>query len=362
MAPIIQELKKIPVINSRVAVTAQHRHLLDQVLSLFEIKPNMDLDIMLPDQTLFEITTRSLLGLNTMLEKEKPDLVLVQGDTTTTFASALSAFYHKIPVGHVEAGLRTMNQYDPFPEEMNRRMTTVLADLHFASTPLARKHLLSCGIPKTRIFVTGNTVIDALKGILKQSKASIHPVLQSISPGSRILLVEAHRRENFGEPMENICDALFRIVQGHPDTCLIFSVHKNPHVQTPVYSKLKGKERIFLVEPVDYPTLVNLEQRAHLILTDSGGIQEEAPTLGKPVLVLRRTTERPEGVQAGVAKLVGADADRIYWEATKLLNDKKEYARMSRKANPYGDGKAARRIVDAILYFFGKKKRPREWR
>ncbi len=358
LAPVVKLLDKTPGVRSRVVVTAQHRQMLDQVLSLFAIKPHADLDIMLHDQTLFEITTRSLLGLEHLLVREKPDLVLVQGDTTTTFAASLAAFYHKFAIGHVEAGLRTLDKYNPFPEEMNRRITTVLADLHFAPTRLAEKNLLRSGISKKQIFLTGNTVTDALKEILKKGTSHAHPILKSFKGREKILLVEAHRRENLGKPMENICTALSRLVQDFPNLSVIFSVHKNPRVRETVYKVLKGQERIHLVEPMDYPTLVNLQKRAYLILTDSGGIQEEAPSLGKPVLVLRKTTERPEGVKAGVAKLVGTEPGKIYHEAMTLITSKEQYEKMSKKANPYGDGRAAERIVEAILYYFGKRKKP----
>lgn len=362
LAPVVKLLEKTPGIKSRVVVTGQHRHMLDQVLSLFEIKPDKDLDIMLNNQTLFEITTRSLLGLEHLLTKEKPNLVLVQGDTTTTFVAALAAFYHKFSIGHVEAGLRTDDKFNPFPEEINRRLTTVLSDLHFAPTKLAQKHLLDSGVPKNRIFLTGNTVTDALQGIVKKAKAFAHPVLKSIPARGKILLVEAHRRENLGKPMENICFALSRLVEDFSDVHIVFSVHKNPKVQETVHEILKGKERVHLVEPMDYPTLVNLESRAHFILTDSGGIQEEAPSLGKPVLVLRRTTERPEGIKAGVAKLVGTERANIYMEAVKLLTNKSEYKKMCKRSNPYGDGRASERIVESILYHFGKRKaRPRDF-
>lgn len=356
LAPVVKELEKTPGVKSRVVVTGQHRQMLDQVLELFQIKPDADLDIMLHDQTLFQITSRALLGLEKLLEKEKPDLVLVQGDTTTTFAAALASFYHKIPVGHVEAGLRTHDKYDPFPEEMNRRLTTSLADLHFAPTAWAKDNLSKSGVSDDKIFLTGNTVTDALQGIVEKSAAYAHPVLGEFNHHCRILLVEAHRRENLGKPMENICDALSRLIETYPDLRLVFSVHKNPRVRETVYGKLENKERIHLVEPMDYPTLVNLESKSYLILTDSGGIQEEAPSLGKPVLVMRKTTERPEGVTAGVARLVGTDAQTIFEEASRLIVDKTAYEKMSRTANPYGDGKASERIVKAILYFFGKEK------
>jgi UDP-N-acetylglucosamine 2-epimerase (non-hydrolysing) len=358
VAPVVKALENTPGIRSRVVVTGQHRQMLDQVLSLFEIKPHADLNIMIPDQTLFQITTRSLLGLEALLKKEKPHLVLVQGDTTTAFASALAAFYHQIPIGHIEAGLRTEDKYNPFPEEMNRRLITVLADLHFAPTRWAKANLLKSGVPESKIFLTGNTVTDALLSIQKKAEAFAHPILKSFNHKAKILLVEAHRRENLGKPMENICEALAKLAKDFQDLHLVFSVHKNPRVRETVFKKLKDKERIHLVEPMDYPTLVHLQSRAYLILTDSGGIQEEAPSLGKPVLVMRKTTERPEGIKAGVAKLVGTDAKKIYEETAWLLKNKRAYETMSKKANPYGDGKAAQRIVQAILYFFEKRKKP----
>ena len=355
LAPVIKEFQKTAGICSRVAVTGQHRQMLDQVLDLFKIKPDADLNIMSNNQTLFQITTRSLSGLEKLLVKEKPDLILVQGDTTTCFAAALSAFYHQIPVGHVEAGLRTDNKYNPFPEEMNRRLTTVLADLHFAPTALAKKNLISCGVPEKKIFLTGNTIVDALQSILKVIEKHAHPVLKKIPSSAKIILVETHRRENLGKPMENICDALDKLVKIFPNVHLIFSVHKNPKVRETVYRKLDKKERIFLLEPVDYPTLIYLQSKAYLILTDSGGIQEEAPSLGKPVLVMRKTTERPEGVKAGAAKLVGTDTKKIFLEAANLLKNKKAYEKMSRITNPYGDGKASKRIAEIIKFYFKKK-------
>jgi UDP-N-acetylglucosamine 2-epimerase (non-hydrolysing) len=356
LAPVIKELQKASGICSKVAVTGQHRQMLDQVLDLFQIKPDVDLNIMLHNQSLFQITNRSLTGLEKLFDQERPDLVLVQGDTTTCFAAALSAFYCQIPVGHVEAGLRTENKYNPFPEEMNRRLTTVLSDLHFAPTDLAKENLIQCGVPEKKIFVTGNTIVDALQNILEQPIHDAHPVLERIPHNSRIILVEAHRRENLGNPMENICQALDKLVENFPDLHLIFSVHKNPKVREVVYRKLQNKERIFLIEPVDYPTLIHLQSKAYLILTDSGGIQEEAPSLGKPVLVMRKTTERPEGVKAGVAKLVGTNAKSVFLETARLLKDKKLYNKMSRIANPYGDGKASKRIVQIIQHHFKRKK------
>lgn len=354
LAPVIKELEKYPdLIRSRIIVTAQHRQMLDQVLSLFEITPDEDLNIMQHDQTLFQITTRALSGLELILERERPDLILVQGDTTTVFASSLAAFYHKIAVGHVEAGLRTDDKYNPFPEEMNRRLTTVLADLHFAPTVLARKHLLSNGVSSDKIFLTGNTITDALEMIRPVAKNHPHPVLNNdLLKNKKIILVETHRRENLGSPMESICSALEKIVNSFSDVAVVFSVHKNPRVRETVFGMLSNKDRIFLVDPMDYSNLVNLEMNSHLILTDSGGIQEEAPSFGVPVLVLRKTTERPEGIDAGVAKLMGTDCERIYNEVSRLIADERYYAFIKQVANPYGDGQAARRIVEAILHHF----------
>jgi len=360
MAPVIMELKKHKEIKTLVFVTAQHREMLDQVLSLFDITPDRDLDIMKHDQTLTHITTSALEGLESIFMEDKPDMVLVQGDTTTSFAAALAAFYHKIPVGHVEAGLRTDKKYDPYPEEMNRRLITTIGDLNFAPTSLSVSNLLQNGISAENVFCTGNTVIDALLYIAERSDELTPPEINDkIIPGKRILLAEAHRRENLGTPMEEICEALSRLVKNYPDTQLIFPVHRNPRVRETVMSMLSGRERITLLEPVDYPVLVSLMKKSYLILTDSGGIQEEGPSLGKPVLVMRRTTERPEGVEAGTAKLVGVSAENIYNEASVLLDDEEAYNKMAKTVNPYGDGQAARRTVEAILYYFGlRKERP----
>lgn len=357
LAPVILEMAKYPeTIKLRIIVTAQHRQMLDQVLSLFNIIPHEDLNIMSHNQTLFQITTKSLTGLEALLAHDRPDLVLVQGDTTTVFASALAAFYHKIPIGHVEAGLRTNDKYNPFPEEMNRRLATVLTDLHFAPTYKAREHLLANGVLNSQIFLTGNTITDALEQIRKIARDHPHPILtRKELKDYRILLIEAHRRENLGEPMESICKALIKITETFKDVAIIFSVHKNPRVRETVFKILEGKERIYLVDPVDYPTLINLEMRSYLILTDSGGIQEEAPSFGVPVLVLRKTTERPEGIEAGVAKIVGTDTEKIFNEASSLLSDKAYYSTMRQVSNPYGDGQAARRIIEAILYYFNMR-------
>jgi UDP-N-acetylglucosamine 2-epimerase (non-hydrolysing) len=363
MAPVIMELKKHPEIETRVFVTGQHREMLDQVNELFNIVPDRDLKLMKPAQTLTHITTASLEGLEKVFEEDKPDLVLVQGDTTTSFASALAAFYQKIAVGHIEAGLRTDNKYDPFPEEMNRRMITVLGDLNFAPTPLSVENLRKNGVEKNKIFLTGNTVIDALLYIAERSDDMMPGEIRAkVQPERRMLLVEAHRRENLGKPMEQICRTLRRIIDEFPDTQIIFPVHRNPKVRETVFSILQGHDRITLLEPVDYPVLVGLMKKCHMILTDSGGIQEEAPSLGKPVLVMRRTTERPEGIDAGTAKLVGVEEEDIYREAKTLLTSMKVYDRMARAVNPYGDGQAARRTVEALLYFLGlRDSRPDEF-
>ena len=363
MAPVILEMMKHEELETRVIVTAQHREMLDQVLKLFDITPHRDLNIMKKNQTLTDITTRALAGLEEIFKEEKIDLVLVQGDTTTSFVAALAAFYQKIPVGHIEAGLRTDNKYDPYPEEMNRRLITTLGDLNFAPTTLAVDNLEKNGIPSEKIFRTGNTVIDALLHIANREDTVIpKEIRDKIIPGKRILLVEAHRRENLGKPMENICEALLKLVNDFPDTQLVFSVHRNPKVRETVFPMLEGKERITLLEPVDYPVLVRLMKESYLILTDSGGIQEEGPSLAKPVLVMRKTTERPEGVDAGTAKLVGVEMEDIYREGALLLTDSDEYEKMAKTANPYGDGEASRRTVEAILYYFGmREEKPDEF-
>ncbi|MCD4784207.1 MAG: UDP-N-acetylglucosamine 2-epimerase (non-hydrolyzing) [Candidatus Eremiobacteraeota bacterium] len=364
LAPVIIELKKHEdKIDTLVVVTAQHREMLDQVLNLFEIVPDRDLDIMEKNQTLTRITVKALEGLEKIFIEEKVDLVITQGDTTTSFVAALAAFYQKIAVGHVEAGLRTDNKYDPYPEEMNRRLITVLGDLNFAPTSLAVENLRKSGVSDDTIFLTGNTVIDALLHIANREDSVIPPEIRSkIIPGKRILLVEAHRRENLGKPMENICRALLSLVNDFPDTQLIFSVHRNPKVRDTVFPMLRDKERITLLEPVDYPVLLSLMKKSYLVLTDSGGIQEEGPSLGKPVLVMRKTTERPEGVDAGTAKLVGVETENIYKSASELLTDSAAYEKMAHTANPYGDGQASRRTAEAILYNFGfRDERPDEF-
>ena len=356
MSPVVLELQRFPEkVKVVIAVTGQHREMLHQVLDVFHIKPQYNLDIMRPKQSLAEITTRSLEGLEGIIIRERPDIVLAQGDTTTTFAASLAAFYNKVAVGHVEAGLRTDNKYDPFPEEMNRRLTTVLADLHFAPTPAAKKNLLAEGIPASRIYVTGNTVIDALLSVAEtSSEIPDIPGLGKMNlDGRRMILVTAHRRENWGEPMRRICIAIRSIVEAFPDTEVVFAVHKNPIVRDIVFKELGGAERVHLIEPPDYVPFVHLLKKAHLILTDSGGVQEEAPALGKPVLVMRKTTERPEGVEAGTAALTGTESDDVFQAAAKLLTDQNAYNNMARAINPYGDGSASVRIREALFKYFG---------
>ena len=355
MAPVVLELKKYPdLITPIVAVTAQHRDMLDQVLNLFNIKPDYDLNIMAQGQTLFDITTKAMNGLNEVLSKEKPDIVLVHGDTTTTFAGALAAYYHETAVGHVEAGLRTYNKYSPFPEEMNRKLTGAIADLHFAPTDTASSNLKAEGTKEDKIFVTGNTVIDALHKTVTDDFKFDDEKLENIDyENKRIILVTTHRRENLGEPMRHVYKALKDIVNEFDDVEIVFPVHKNPKVREVVNEELGNIEAVHLIDPLDYEPFANLMHRAFLVLTDSGGIQEEAPSLGKPVLVLRDTTERPEAVKAGTVKLIGTERQKVYEETKYLLTDHDEYQRMANTCNPYGDGKASKRIIEAILYHYG---------
>lgn len=355
MAPIVMEMKKYPdKIIPVVAVTAQHREMLDQVLNLFHIVPDYDLDIMAAGQTLFDITSKAMLGLDKVLAKENPDIVLVHGDTTTTFAGALAAYYHQTAVGHVEAGLRTHNKYSPFPEEMNRKLTGSIADLHFAPTSTSEQNLLAESVKAESIFVTGNTVIDALHHTVREGFSFTDDLLQKIDfDNKRVILVTTHRRENLGEPMRHVYEALRQITEEFEDVEIVFPVHKNPKVREVVQEELGGLEKVYLIDPLDYEPFANLMHKAHLILTDSGGVQEEAPALGKPVLVLRDTTERPEAVSAGTVKLIGTDKNRVYEETKLLLSDEKEYNRMAESCNPYGDGKASERILQAILYHYG---------
>lgn len=352
MAPVVLELAKYPdQITPVVAVTAQHREMLDQVLRLFSIKPDYDLDIMSEGQTLYDITSRALTGLREVLSIERPDMVLVHGDTTTTFAGALASYYQQIPVGHVEAGLRTRNKYSPFPEEMNRKLTGSLADLHFAPTATARQSLLAEAVSEADIFVTGNTVIDALLATVDPHYQFSDSLLSSINyQKQRVILVTTHRRENLGEPMRQVYQALKRIVSDFPDVEIVFPVHRNPKVRDVVNSILGGIARVHLCDPLDYQPFANLMARSTLILTDSGGIQEEAPALGKPVLVLRDTTERPEAIDAGTVKLIGTLEETVYRETSALLSDHSQYRAMSESVNPYGDGLASTRIVQTLLW------------
>jgi len=360
MAPLVLALRDDAGIESRVVVTAQHREMLDQVLRLFQIKPDYDLDIMQAGQTLYDITARALLGLRGVLQEERPDLVLVHGDTTTTFAGALAAYYEQIPVGHVEAGLRSGNKFSPFPEEMNRTLTGALCDLHFAPTLTSKANLLAEGKSSEHIYVTGNTVIDALLMTVRADYQFEDPLLKNMDFNSRrVLVVTTHRRENLGEPMRQMYLAMKDIVRDFPDTVLVFPVHKNPAVRSVVEEVLGGEERVVLVEPMDYEPFANLLNKSHLILTDSGGLQEEAPSLGKPVLVLRENTERPEAVQAGTVELVGTGREKIYETTRRLLADDKAYREMAQAVNPYGDGQACRRIIRCLRYYWGwDKERP----
>lgn len=350
LAPVVRHLQQTPGVETRVCVTAQHREMLDQVLTLFDIRPDYDLNIMRPRQSLAEVTSSVLLGLEPVLKRERPDWILVQGDTTTVMAAALAAFYQGVRVGHVEAGLRTGDKQHPFPEEINRRLASVLADLHFAPTPWARDNLLHEGIPADQIVVTGNPVIDALFEIVNRPYDWQSGPLAVVPRDRRILLVTAHRRENFGQPIRDICAALTSLARRYGDSlAIVYPVHLNPNIQEPVYSLLQNEPNIILLPPLDYWPLVHLLQASTLALTDSGGLQEEAPSLGKPVLVMRQTTERPEAMMAGTAKLVGTDPTQIIAEVSRLLDDPIAYHQMAQAINPYGDGRARFRIVDALL-------------
>ena len=350
LAPVLNRLKQTSAVESIVCITAQHREMLDQVLRLFEIRPDFDLDIMQPAQPLAELSAAVFRGLEPVLAEVAPDWVLVQGDTTTVMCAALLAYYHQVKVGHVEAGLRTGDKFQPFPEEVNRQVLGVVADLHFAPTEWARANLLREAIPTERITVTGNTVIDALQAVVARPLDLSAGPLTGVDDSQQIILVTAHRRENFGAPLERIFTALRTIATEHSGrVTLIYPVHLNPNVQEPAHRLLAGVPNIRLIEPVDYLTMVHLMKRAHLILTDSGGIQEEAPALGKPVLVLREKTERPEALQAGTAILVGTDPERIVRETRRLLDDPRAYTAMAKAVNPFGDGHAAERIVAALL-------------
>jgi len=359
LAPVILDLRAHPAdFRTTVVATAQHREIMDQALSLFGIKPDHDLGVMTRRQTLDQITIRILRGMRPVLERRRPDLVLVEGDTTTVLAAGLAAFYAKIPVGHVEAGLRTRDRYNPFPEEMNRRLVGALAEIHFAPTRRARENLLAEGVEPRRIFVTGNTVVDALQAMARRPAPLPGLIAAALSkPGARLVLVTAHRRENWGRPLREIFRALGDLAARHHEVQVVYAVHPNPVVRDTARRVLGRTPRVHLLDFPPYSVFVSLLQRAHLVLTDSGGVQEEAPALGKPVLVLRTNTERPEGVAAGVAKLVGTDRQAIAREAGRLLEDERAYARMARAANPYGDGRAAARIRRAILYTLGRRAR-----
>lgn len=359
MAPVVKCLRQEPFFEVRVCVTAQHREMLDQVLSLFEIVPDYDLDLMRPGQGLFEITNSALAGLKGVLSDISPDLVLVHGDTTTTLSASLASYYQRIPVGHVEAGLRTGNIYSPWPEEINRKMTGAIARLHFAPTEKARQNLLAENTPEDHIFVTGNTVIDALLDVVQKLESDPDKSREldeslGIDPSRKLVLVTGHRRESFGDGLQRICDALARLAS-REDIQIIYPVHLNPNVMGPVEERLGSLERVKLIRPQDYLPFVHLMRRSHVILTDSGGIQEEAPSLGKPVFVMRDTTERPEAIDAGTVKLVGTDAELIVREVSRLFDDRKAYEAMSRAHNPYGDGLASGRIIEAILDFVGPR-------
>ena len=352
LSPVILQMKDHPDLEPQVCVTGQHREMLDQVLDVFEVVPDVDLALMLPNQTLSELTARAISAIDAYLTGKKPDMVVVQGDTTTVFCAALCAYYHKIPVGHVEAGLRTWNKYSPFPEEINRVLATQLADLHFAPTNTSRDNLLREGVTPDRIFVTGNTVIDAL-GLALEKVKSDPPEIPGLPPGAMtngrpLVLITGHRRESFGEGFRNICLAIVELAHRFPSAEFVYPVHLNPNVREPVFRLLGNIPNIRLIDPLGYLSFVALMNRAEIILTDSGGIQEEAPTLGKPVLVMRDTTERPEAVSAGTAKIVGAETVSIVREATCLLSDGESYRKMAQAHNPYGDGRASMRIVDII--------------
>ncbi len=357
MCPVVQELKKqVEYVDTIVAVTAQHREMLDQVMSLFHIVPDYDLDIMTAGQTLYDVTDRALMGLKDVLEKAQPDLVLVHGDTTTTFVGALAAYYKQIPIGHVEAGLRTGDKYSPFPEEMNRKLTGAMADFNFAPTAVAKANLLKENVNPDSIYVTGNTVIDALHATVQDKFIFLDPGLQkALASGHKLILMTTHRRENLGEPMRHVYQALRKVIAKNPNVEAIFPMHMNPKVREVAESVLGDLDRVHLVEPMEYEPFANLMAKVDIVLTDSGGIQEEAPALGKPVLVLRNTTERPEAVTAGTVKLIGTNKEDVLAATTRLLEDQAYYKKMAEAVNPYGDGLAAKRIVSFILKKYGFK-------
>jgi UDP-N-acetylglucosamine 2-epimerase (non-hydrolysing) len=351
LAPVIHRLRRHgDDFQTVVVVTAQHRHLMDQALGLFNIVPDVDLNLMLERQELPLLTGRVLESMSAVLNRARPDLVLIQGDTTTVFAAALAAFYHHIPVGHIEAGLRSHNNYNPFPEEMNRRMTTLMAAVHFAPTPFAKQMLIGEGVPEEQIVVTGNTGVDTLMHTLKLSRPLVHSPLEDVDmAGKRMVLVTSHRRESWGVELQNICEAVKALVERNPDVVVVYPVHPNPIVKETATAILQDTERVYLLDPLDYAKFVHLMRRAYMILTDSGGLQEEAPSLKKPLLLMRDTTERPEAFTAGLAKIVGTERDGILREADRLLNDPDLYAAMTNSGNPYGDGSAAARVVTALV-------------
>lgn len=353
MAPLVLRLKKDDRFEEITVVSAQHREMLDQVLDIFKIKPDYDFNIMHKNQTLEDITSKVILDMAKVIKKEQPDIVLVHGDTTTSFAAGLATFYEQTKLGHVEAGLRTWNKYSPFPEEMNRQMTDDLTDLYFAPTKLSKQNLIKENHPADNIYVTGNTAIDALEQTVKEEYH--HDVLDEINSDSKIVLVTMHRRENQGEPMRRVFKVMKQVVDSHKDVEIIYPVHLSPRVQKVAKEVLSDDPRIHLIKPLDVVDFHNLAKKSYFIMTDSGGVQEEAPSLGKPVLVLRDTTERPEGVAAGTLKLVGTEVDKVRAEMIRLLEDEKAYTEMANAKNPYGDGKAADRIMDAIAYYFDKK-------
>ncbi len=364
MAPLVKELEAREEIESIVCITAQHREMLDQVMDIFDITADYDLNIMKSGQTLSDITARAMKGIEEVIKEAKPDIVLVHGDTTTTFAGALASFYCQTKIGHVEAGLRTYDKYSPFPEEMNRCLTTYLADLYFAPTVNNQGNLLRENVDQEKIYITGNTVIDAIKTTVRCDYEFFDDVLKSLDyESNRVILVTAHRRENLGEPLKNICTAILETVEEFPDVHVVYPVHLNPLVKNTAEEILGNHPRIHLINPLDVTELHNLMSKCYMVMTDSGGLQEEAPSLGKPVLVLRNETERPEAVTAGTVKIAGVDKDNIKKLAFSLLSDKHEYEKMSHAVNPYGDGLASKRTVDAILYHFGlNSKRPENFK
>ena len=358
MAPLIKEIEKNKKFESKICVTAQHRQMLDQVLKIFRIRPDHDLDIMTSNQSLFDITAKIIVRLQDILISEKPDLVVVQGDTTTTFVASLAAFYTRTKVAHLEAGLRTRNKFAPFPEEINRRITSAIADIHLAPTPWARDNLLRENVSAETIFVTGNTVIDALFSVvemLKRSDSKFDSLFDGIDFSKKTVLITGHRRENFGEGFRNICESISDLAEKFEDAEFVYPVHFNPNVRKPVNEILHGIRNVHLIEPLDYEPFVYAMEKSYMILTDSGGVQEEAPSLGKPVLVMRETTERPEAVEAGTVKLVGTDKKKIVDGVSTLLTDSQAYQTMSRAHNPYGDGKASQRIVKILEDYFEKE-------